>query len=91
VAFERIPKYLDSPISLLIFEPDEVIPAVVVYLVIFALGFPKMALLAGFGISRVYAKLKARYGPAFIIHKLYRWGLYRIGNLPEWAVREFYE
>lgn len=91
MAFEKIPKYLDSPIQFLIFDPDDVIPMVVIYFLFAIFKQAAIGLVVGLIFTRIYQKLKNIYGPGFVGHLLYKWGLYNPPGLPDYIVREFYE
>ena len=70
-----VPKHIKSPITVLIFEGDEIVPFILFFAVGLLVNAPEWGAVTGFFASFAYKKGKERYPRAYLKHLLYSSGL----------------
>ncbi len=86
---KRFPQYLSAPFQVLWFESDDLVIALIFYVLALLYGGVFWLLIAGGPYA--YSSVKKRYPRGFLKHSLYFMGLVRMRGYPEFFETEFYE
>jgi type IV conjugative transfer system protein TraL len=84
------PKYLNSPIQVLWWETDEILPLAIG--IFFSVAFHSWGpLFAGTAASAVLIKMKKRLPKGFLFNLAYRMYLHRMKGMPNFIIKKFVE
>jgi len=88
----KLPKYIDDPITLLIWSADEFVPFTLVLLIGMLIGQLLVALLLSLVVIKFYRRYRESRPDGYIQHALYWLGLYQghIRTRPNPYIRTFY-
>jgi conjugal transfer pilus assembly protein TraL len=87
----RIPRYLNALPQLAWWEVDEAAPMVALVGVGLMMDFLLVAVLIGFTITRILARLKLYKPDGYLFHYLYTIGLTECPEFPSYLIDEFVE
>jgi len=85
----KIPKSIDEPLKIVIWDIRDVVPAVVCIMTGILVGHIGPFLVIGFGVAWLNRKLRDRRQDGWGVHALYWMGLLPLKQLPNPFIRRF--
>lgn len=70
----RIPRYIDSPPHVMLWEADELAPIILGLAIGMLFGIAFICTVVGLGVTHIYKKFKDGHPDGFMLHTLYWYG-----------------